>query len=175
MIVSRRCSVAINLDGSGDVNAPEGSCHDRRFTRYHETGSRPCQISPKTELASILRQNQPQICMPPVRSLLPLKSPRMTIPSEDPRLALASRGCHQSCRDRPGWVADLRYAHDSPYEEAVRSFAPYTEVKDENPETREGLRTLIERAERNHERAYLFVNDRLEGNSPITIQEVVFP
>jgi len=60
------------------------------------------------------------------------------------------------------------------YEEAVKAFAPYTEVKDENPETREGLRTLIERAERNHERAYLFVNNRLEGNSPITIQEVVF-
>jgi hypothetical protein len=57
----------------------------------------------------------------------------------------------------------------------VRSFALYTEVKEENPETREGLRTLIDRANRNHERAYLFVNvnNRLEGNSPVTIQEVI--
>jgi uncharacterized protein YecE (DUF72 family) len=70
-------------------------------------------------------------------------------------------------------VSRAQLRRGRPYEEAVKILAPYSEVKDENPEAREGLRTLIDRANQNHERAYLFVNNRLEGNSPITIQEVV--
>jgi uncharacterized protein YecE (DUF72 family) len=70
-------------------------------------------------------------------------------------------------------VSRAQLRRGRPYEEAVKILAPYSEVRDENPEAREGLRTLIDRANRNHERAYLFVNNRLEGNSPITIQEVI--
>ena len=70
-------------------------------------------------------------------------------------------------------VSRAQLRRGRPYEEAVKILAPYSEVRDENPEAREGLRTLIDRATRNHERAYLFVNNRLEGNSPITIQEVI--
>ncbi len=59
------------------------------------------------------------------------------------------------------------------YEEAVASFSPYTEVKDENPEARESMRILIGRARENKEFLFMFVNNRLEGNAPMTILSVV--
>jgi uncharacterized protein YecE (DUF72 family) len=59
------------------------------------------------------------------------------------------------------------------YEEAVATFAPYTEIKDPNPETRDALRVLIERSKEEQRMAFLFVNNRLEGNSPSTIIEIV--
>jgi uncharacterized protein YecE (DUF72 family) len=59
------------------------------------------------------------------------------------------------------------------YEEAVESFAPYTEIKDPNPEARDALRVLIERSKEEQRMAFLFVNNRLEGNSPGTIIEIV--
>lgn len=59
------------------------------------------------------------------------------------------------------------------YEDAVSQFAPYTAVQDKNPEVRTSLKELIERARRRREPAYLFVNNRLEGNSPMTIMSVV--
>jgi uncharacterized protein YecE (DUF72 family) len=61
------------------------------------------------------------------------------------------------------------------YEEAVESFAPYTEVQDPNPEARESMRVLIGRARENKEFLFLFVNNRLEGNAPMTILSVVEP
>jgi uncharacterized protein YecE (DUF72 family) len=60
-----------------------------------------------------------------------------------------------------------------PYEEAVAMFSPYTEIKDPNPETRDALRVLIERSRDEHRMAFLFVNNRLEGNAPGTIIEIV--
>jgi len=65
----------------------------------------------------------------------------------------------------------LRYGR--PYEDAVAMFAPYTEVKDPNPETRDALRVMIERARDSHRMAFLFVNNRLEGNAPATIVSIV--
>jgi uncharacterized protein YecE (DUF72 family) len=59
------------------------------------------------------------------------------------------------------------------YEEAVKTFAPYTEVQDPNPEARESMRVLIGRARENKEFLFLFVNNRLEGNAPATILSVV--
>lgn len=61
------------------------------------------------------------------------------------------------------------------YEEAVRSFEPYTHVQDPNPEARESMRVLIGRARENKEFLFLFVNNRLEGNAPTTILSVVEP
>jgi uncharacterized protein YecE (DUF72 family) len=60
-----------------------------------------------------------------------------------------------------------------PYEEAVAAFAPYTEIKDPNPETRDALRVLIERSREERRMAFLFVNNRLEGNAPGTIIQIV--
>jgi uncharacterized protein YecE (DUF72 family) len=55
------------------------------------------------------------------------------------------------------------------YEEAVKSFQPYTEVRDPNPTARAGLREIIQIAKREKRTAFVFVNNRLEGNSPGTI------
>lgn len=60
-----------------------------------------------------------------------------------------------------------------PYEEAVARFQPYDKIQDENPEARESLRALIRRMREERRAAYIFVNNRLEGNSPETIRAVV--
>jgi uncharacterized protein YecE (DUF72 family) len=65
--------------------------------------------------------------------------------------------------------------HGRQYEDAVATFSPYTEVKDPNPEARESMRTLIGRARENKQFLFLFVNNRLEGNAPLTILSLVEP
>jgi hypothetical protein len=62
-----------------------------------------------------------------------------------------------------------------PYEQAVRQFAPYTEIRDPNPETRQAMRVLIGRSRDQRRTAFLFVNNRLEGNAPLTIVSLVEP
>ena len=59
------------------------------------------------------------------------------------------------------------------YEEAVSSFAPYTHTQDANPETRSALRNLIARAREKRQPSFMFVNNRLEGNAPLTIEAVI--
>ena len=58
------------------------------------------------------------------------------------------------------------------YEEAVAKFTPYASVQDPNPETRQALRLLIARSRQRHEPSYIFVNNRLEGNAPETIEAI---
>lgn len=58
------------------------------------------------------------------------------------------------------------------YEDAVRQFTPYDRVRDENPEARDALRALIRRMREERRAAYIFVNNRLEGNAPETIRAV---
>jgi uncharacterized protein YecE (DUF72 family) len=58
------------------------------------------------------------------------------------------------------------------YEEAVAKFAPYSHVQDPNPETRDALRLLIKHARERHQPSYIFVNNRLEGNAPETIEAI---
>lgn len=59
------------------------------------------------------------------------------------------------------------------YEEAVKQFAPYTHVQDANPAGRGALRDLIDRARKQREKAFLFVNNRFEGNALETIDAIV--
>jgi uncharacterized protein YecE (DUF72 family) len=59
-----------------------------------------------------------------------------------------------------------------PYEQAVQQFQPYDQVRDENPEARAALRAVIDRMREERRAAYIFVNNRLEGNAPSTIQAV---
>jgi len=61
------------------------------------------------------------------------------------------------------------------YEEAVQAFQPYTEIQDPNPEARQSMRVLIGRARENKQFLFLFVNNRLEGNAPMTILSVTDP
>jgi uncharacterized protein YecE (DUF72 family) len=58
------------------------------------------------------------------------------------------------------------------YENAVKTFEPYRLVREPNPATREALRKLAEAAKASKTPAFLFVNNRLEGNAPSTIEAV---
>jgi uncharacterized protein YecE (DUF72 family) len=55
------------------------------------------------------------------------------------------------------------------YEDAVKQFSPYREIQDPNPEARHSMRVLIGRAREDRKMLFLFVNNRLEGNAPLTI------
>ena len=61
------------------------------------------------------------------------------------------------------------------YEQAVKAFEPYQEVKQPDPSTREALRKIVDRTMHSRARAVLFVNNRLEGCAPLTIEAVVSP
>ena len=58
------------------------------------------------------------------------------------------------------------------YDEAVDAFAPYDRIQDPNPELRRDLLRLIDTAVRTRIPAYLLVNNRAEGSSPLTVAEV---
>ncbi|NWF82476.1 MAG: DUF72 domain-containing protein [Bryobacteraceae bacterium] len=58
------------------------------------------------------------------------------------------------------------------YEQAVRKFEPYERIQEPNEGARQGLRRLVARALGKKQLAFLFVNNRLEGNAPGTIQAV---
>ena len=60
-----------------------------------------------------------------------------------------------------------------PYERAVEQFSPYKEIQDVNPGARQAMHTVIDRARERNQPAYIFVNNRLEGNAPRTIEEIV--
>ena len=58
------------------------------------------------------------------------------------------------------------------YQAAVDAFAPFDRIREPNPAVRADLVRLIEVAERLRLPAYLIVNNRLEGCSPLTIEAV---
>ncbi len=70
-------------------------------------------------------------------------------------------------------VARALLRHGRPYEEAVAKFSPYATIQDENPQTRQALKGLIQRAKAKKEPSFIFVNNRLEGNAPKTIESIV--
>jgi hypothetical protein len=51
-------------------------------------------------------------------------------------------------------------------------FSPYENVQDPSPSTRAAMEQVIQRARRKREPAYLFINNRLEGNAPVTLDAV---
>jgi uncharacterized protein YecE (DUF72 family) len=59
------------------------------------------------------------------------------------------------------------------YQDAVKRFTPYDRVQEENSEARQALRAILDRMRAERKAAYMFVNNRLEGNAPQTIQAVV--
>ncbi|MDZ4798258.1 MAG: DUF72 domain-containing protein [Bryobacteraceae bacterium] len=59
------------------------------------------------------------------------------------------------------------------YEKAVEQFAPYDRIQDPNPPFRETVKGIINHAKKRKQAAYLFINNRLEGNAPVTIQSIV--
>jgi uncharacterized protein YecE (DUF72 family) len=70
-------------------------------------------------------------------------------------------------------VARALLSRGRSYEQAVKEFAPYSEIKDANEEARAALRAIIARSLESQQPAFIFVNNRLEGNAPGTIQALV--
>jgi uncharacterized protein YecE (DUF72 family) len=66
-------------------------------------------------------------------------------------------------------VARALLRHGRAYEDAVRQFAPYDRTREVNEPVRRGLREIVDIARVDGRPAFLFVNNRLEGNSPATI------
>jgi uncharacterized protein YecE (DUF72 family) len=66
-------------------------------------------------------------------------------------------------------VARALLKRGRPYEEAVKAFAPYESVQEVNEPVRQGLREIVDMAVVDGTPAFIFVNNRLEGNSPGTI------
>jgi hypothetical protein len=62
---------------------------------------------------------------------------------------------------------------DRPYEQAVKAFEPYRLVQEPNEGARDAMSRIAERARKVRKPAFLFVNNRLEGHAPTTIEAVV--
>lgn len=58
------------------------------------------------------------------------------------------------------------------YEDAVKKFAPYAHVQEVNEGARAAVRELIGKARTKKQQAYIFVNNRLEGNAPESIAAI---
>lgn len=58
------------------------------------------------------------------------------------------------------------------YEQAVEAFEPYDRLQDENPAAREALVEIARRSMSRRLLAFLYINNRLEGNAPTTIEAV---
>jgi hypothetical protein len=56
------------------------------------------------------------------------------------------------------------------YEAAKKRAEPYTKIVEELPEMRRDAVDLVKRAVGENRRAYVLVNNRSEGNAPLTIQ-----
>ncbi len=63
-------------------------------------------------------------------------------------------------------------AKGRPYEKAVESFEPYERTQEVNQSARDGLVAIARNAIARKKLAFLFVNNRLEGNAPSTIEAV---
>jgi uncharacterized protein YecE (DUF72 family) len=70
-------------------------------------------------------------------------------------------------------VARALLRRGRPYEQAVRMFAPYDRLQDINEPVRGALRELIEIAIVDGRPIFVFINNRLEGNSPATIMSIL--
>ena len=59
------------------------------------------------------------------------------------------------------------------YEDAVKTFEPYREIQEPDESTRDGMKEIVKQSLARKGRAFVFVNNRLEGNAPGTIEAVV--
>ncbi len=59
------------------------------------------------------------------------------------------------------------------YEDAVRLFQPYNEIKEENPELRMGVADAVRHCIADGRTLYAYINNRAEGNSPKTIEAIL--
>ena len=55
------------------------------------------------------------------------------------------------------------------YEDSVKAFQPYTEIKEPNEEARTAAAKILQQSMVKKRRGYIYVNNRLEGCAPMTI------
>jgi hypothetical protein len=60
-----------------------------------------------------------------------------------------------------------------PYDAAVQKFEPYERIQEPVESARTGISMIAEKAFVSKKAVFVFVNNRLEGNAPSTIEEVV--
>jgi len=70
-------------------------------------------------------------------------------------------------------VARALLRRGRPYAEAVDAFQPYKAVQEVQQPVRDGLRLLVETSLGRKKPAFLFINNRLEGHAPSTIEAVI--
>jgi uncharacterized protein YecE (DUF72 family) len=70
-------------------------------------------------------------------------------------------------------VARALVARHRAYDSSVQAFEPYDRIQEPNPGVRDAMKTLIGNARGRKKPAFLFVNNRLEGNAASTIEAVV--
>jgi uncharacterized protein YecE (DUF72 family) len=63
--------------------------------------------------------------------------------------------------------------HGRAYDHSVDAFEPYNETKEPNLGARDALRQIVVRGRRERQGVFVYVNNRLEGNAPSTIEAVV--
>lgn len=76
------------------------------------------------------------------------------------------------CLTAPFLVSRVLLRPGRTYDQAVDKFAPYASVQEPQPEVRQDVVRMIEQGLREHQKIYVLVNNRLEGNSPGTIQAI---
>jgi uncharacterized protein YecE (DUF72 family) len=78
-------------------------------------------------------------------------------------------------RTHPGLVAArFLLKPGRKYEDAVKSFQPYDATKEVNAEARQAGAVLISEGKKNPQgKTFIYVNNRLEGNAPATIQAMM--
>jgi hypothetical protein len=59
------------------------------------------------------------------------------------------------------------------YEKAVQAFEPYGLIQEPNDGARDAMRRITERSIERKIWAFLFINNRLEGHAPTTIEAIV--
>jgi uncharacterized protein YecE (DUF72 family) len=59
------------------------------------------------------------------------------------------------------------------YEQAVKLFEPYDRLQEPNERARDGMIEIVRQTRKRNGTAYVFVNNRLEGHAPSTIEAVV--
>ena len=79
----------------------------------------------------------------------------------------------EECFTAPFTVIRLLTPLNMPYEVAKRRAAPYNKIVGVLPQMRKETVTLIEQAIGENRRAYVLVNNRVEGNAPLTVQAFV--
>ena len=59
------------------------------------------------------------------------------------------------------------------YADAVKGFQPYTGIKEANEDARGAASKILNRSIQKRRRGYLYVNNRLEGCAPLTIEGIL--